>query len=171
MLQENDIYLSTMIASGKFNNNSKNLTKRIGERELGFKPSYSSFGQQADKWFVNTTLILFSCIVFKSFSICNKQNLSLDCCLIKCQKLTFIEVKFLLASLSEKETFLLPLVKVGTRRNFISLGSWRSICERMFGILDQKIRFYNTTTGSKYKCFKTVEARDVGWSVLDVAVR
>lgn len=59
----------------------------------------------------------------------------------------------------------------GTRRNFLILASWRSICERMFGILDQKIRFYNTTTGSKYKCFKTVEARDVGWSVLDVAVR
>lgn len=35
-------------------------------------------------------------------------------------------------------------------------------------ILDQHIRLYNTTNGN-YELFKTVRARDVGWSIIDVA--
>ena len=36
--------------------------------------------------------------------------------------------------------------------------------------IDSCIRLYNTE-GSKFNCYKNVDARDVGWSVLSTALR
>lgn len=39
-----------------------------------------------------------------------------------------------------------------------------------FSFTDQNVRIYNTEMG-KFDKFKTIRARDVGWSVLDTAFR
>lgn len=53
-----------------------------------------------------------------------------------------------------------------------SQGYWnylkRNCCNYLLFFVDQQIRLYNTTNDD-YRLVKNIQAKDVGWSVIDVA--
>lgn len=60
-----------------------------------------------------------------------------------------------------KDTIFWVLVKVGIK-------NWKIIKSLMPKTVDRQLRLYDTSNG-RFKLLKTIEARDVGWSILDTA--